>query len=121
MPKKQANPRARDWFLTINNPSDDELPDFDNMTPAPRYVIYQKEQGESGTIHFQLYIEYINPTVFNTVKKHFPRANIRIRKGTRQDCRKYCSKEETRIDGPYEWGKWYPAGQGNRSDLDSLR
>lgn len=40
-----------------------------------------------------------------------------LRRGTVADARSYCTKEETRVLGPFEFGE--PSGQGTRNDLAS--
>lgn len=42
------------------------------------------------------------------------------RRGSREDARKYSMKEDTREDGPFEFGEWDDSAQGKRSDLALL-
>lgn len=82
------------------------------------YLIYQEEIGESGTHHFQGYIEMpksVRFTHFGMHGAHFEKAH-----GSAEECKKYCSKEETRVDGPYEFGT-ISRGQGSRADIIALR
>ena len=62
-------------------------------------------------------------TLKNKFKKAgFNDAHIEMRKGTVQDCVDYCSKEETRVDGPWRGGEInLKDQQGSRSDLAELR
>lgn len=46
------------------------------------------------------------------------RAHLETRRGTRDEARDYCMKNETAIDGPWEHGD-FGKGQGNRSDIDT--
>lgn len=81
--------------------------------------MYQVEIGESGTRHFQGYIEMskpCRPSKFKELKgAHFEKAQ-----GTPEQCKDYCTKEDTRAEGPFEFGE-ISEGQGQRSDLISLR
>ena len=92
-------------------------------TPAwLRYAIYQEEVGENGTHHFQGYLELSSPQRIAALKRAFPefeRAHFEVARGSQEQCIAYCSKEDTRIDGPYEWGE-KSAGQGNREDIKAF-
>lgn len=114
--------RAYGWILTINNPdqSIDELKDYIASLKGLKYGVFQREKGEEGTEHFQIYLEFNNQKRFDTLKNQFPRAHIEKRKGTRTQARNYCMKEETRIEGPVEIGEFVPDEQGKRTDLEIL-
>jgi len=45
--------------------------------------------------------------------------HVEGRRGTRDQAREYCRKEESRVDGggPWEYGNFGLGGQGKRSDL----
>lgn len=105
--------RARGWFMTLNNPTAEEEALF--AAEDTVYTIYQIESGENKTEHIQGLLYYANPRVWP--KARFPRAHfspVRCLK----DAIAYCSKEETRVRGPYEKGE-RPA-QGERSDLKEI-
>lgn len=98
--------KTRTWTLTINNPTDEEVKFIDSMMEDDTVVdlIGQHEEGESGTLHIQLMINWKNPRAFGGVKKLFPRAHIEpVRNliGTA----KYCSKEDTREELLPSWEK----------------
>jgi hypothetical protein len=115
------NPVNRHWLLTINYkdstpPTDDELQfTLENLSNI-RYYIYQLEQGEQGTHHHQLYLSFHNTIRFSYLKKQFPTAHIESRRGTHQQARDYCSKDDTRVSSVHEWGD-PPDEQGKRSDI----
>jgi hypothetical protein len=73
-----------------------------------RYMVYQLEIGESGTPHLQGYVEFTKPWRFNRVRRFLKGAHIEPRKGTRNEARAYCMKEEGRIELPVEYGDWIP-------------
>lgn len=105
--------RARGFLLTINNPTNEdkialESDDF-------KYLVYQYEKGEEGTLHIQAFIYYANARVFP--KKKFPRAHIEAAKNINA-AMNYCKKEESRVEGPFEFGD--PPGQGRRTDLEAV-
>lgn len=90
--------RNRGWFLTINNYSPEDEANIDNIG-ADKYI-WQEEVGNSGTPHLQVFLYFINPVDFNTVKRWFPAAHIEKAQSNSESI-KYCSKESTRIRGPF--------------------
>lgn len=109
--------QARAWCFTVNNPAFpvDELPHVDHE----RYVVWQLEKGENGTLHIQGYIELDRPTRLTALKTWLPTAHFEVRRGTREQARDYCMKADTReVDcGPYERGEFSRGGSGKRNDL----
>jgi len=95
---------SRRWMFTLNNP-EGLIPEDEIAGWQSTYVIYQEEVGECGTHHFQGYIEmpksvrcsHFYPSLRGA---HFDRAA-----GNPEQCKAYCSKAETRVGGPYEFGK----------------
>lgn len=87
-----------------------------------RYIIWQLECGEQEhRYHLQGYVELNSPCRLSTVRNLISNtAHWEIRRGTRDEARNYCRKEETRIAGPWERGAWNSAGQGFRSDLQGI-
>lgn len=109
-----AGSRSRNWVFTLNNP--DGLLEFSDKCDV-RYAIYQGEIGESGTYHFQGYVQFSQPTTMSRVRSAIGGApHLEIRAGSHQEAVRYVSKEDTRVDGPYEYGQ--PVDdQGARNDL----
>lgn len=106
-------------MFTQNNP--DGLigaPEFQEV--GMRYLIFQEEIGENGTPHLQGYIEMPSPCRFSKFRDILPGAHFEIARGTPDQCKAYCSKEDTRISGPYEIGT-FGATQGVRTDMLALR
>lgn len=84
---------------------DDSVNDYVMKLNHFRYTCWQVELGEKEhTLHIQMYINFDNPKDFKTVKKYFPTAHFEEARGTAKDCKDYCSKEDTRVRGPYEEG-----------------
>jgi hypothetical protein len=107
-----ANLRARNWIYTINNPTEDCTP---SSWPDVKYMIWQKERGVNGTEHFQGYVSFGKPMRMAALKKISQVAHWEVRKGTEQQCIDYCSKQDTRIAGPWEVG--VRPSPGKRNDL----
>lgn len=116
MPPRLATIRARNWIFTINNPSDNDLPKLFTDT---RFCIWQREKGAQGTEHLQGYVGFTKALTLGQVKTMNSTAHWEPRKGTEQQAIDYCSKAETRLDGPWEFGE--RSNQGKRSDLLALK
>lgn len=112
---------AKHWCFTLND-ADDQLEFSDVIEiwgPHCDYLVFQEEQGEEGTKHYQGYAEFKKPvrlTGITAIAKHF-KPHWEKRKGKPAEARAYCMKEDTRIAGPWEHGEWKGGGQGARTDL----
>jgi hypothetical protein len=103
--------RARNWLLTLNQQEGRDLPDAEEWLnrlfteTKATYVIGQLERGEeSGRAHIQAYANWPDAIRFGRLKRFDNTVNLRevkIDNGVRQ----YCMKEETRVAGPWEFGK----------------
>ena len=69
------------------------------------YVCGQKEKGAQGTEHYQLYIELSQKQRLGYMKNINRRAHWEFARGTQKQCIDYVTKEETRIEEPFECGK----------------
>lgn len=104
--------RYRNYILTVNNPVSTEY----KFPEWVSYALWQEEKAPTtGTLHHQMYVECNRAVNFSTIKDLFPTAHIEPRRGTQEDAIGYCSKEETRVSGPYSYG--CPKRQGKRSDI----
>lgn len=115
------NEQSRVFMLTINNPSADDRSTIFEVGEKVTYAVWQYERGDEGTYHIQAYVELRRKTTLNTVISLFRRlrAHIEIRRGTQEEAVAYCSKEDTRIEGPWSVGeKHHP---GKRNDIFALR
>ena len=111
---------ARTYILTINNPEQSEQDFFDYCKNLEhiKYFIFQREKGESGTEHYQVYVEFSISKRFATIKGYFPKAHIEARKGTKTQAKDYCSKEKTRIGEVYEFGEFIE--ERERTDIAEM-
>lgn len=107
----------RNVVFTWNNP--DGLLEFDDE--RMEYLVYQEEIGETGTYHFQGYCEFTNKLSLNSAKALLGGASVHLerRRGNQTQAIAYAKKEETRVDGPYEYG--IPRSQGKRVDLEGFK
>ncbi|ATY70082.1 master replication initiator protein [Cow vetch latent virus] len=89
------------WCFTLNNPLS-----LLSLHESMKYLVYQREQGESGNIHFQGYIEMKKRSSIAAMKKLIPGAHFEKRRGTQAEARAYAMKEDSRIEGPWEFGEF---------------
>lgn len=116
-----AETQSRRWFLTINNEerSLEELSEYIKNLEHFKYAIFQREVGEKKeTPHIQGFIIFTIGKRFSTIQNYFPRAHIEQAKGTNTQARDYCSKEETRVEGPIEIGAF--AEERARTDISNF-
>lgn len=119
--------QAQRWTFTINfeGRTWESVVTEDLLPPiaAPiGYRIYQCEAGESGTVHFQGYLELDRPLDSREVHAlpGMQRAACFISGGSAEQNQRYCTKEEGRLAGPFEEGD--PCVEpGTRSDLLRLK
>lgn len=108
--------RARNYVFTINfGPLEDgsnyieepQLLDFSLFPSWISYCTYQLELSESGTEHFQGYLECVGTK--SMIQLHavpgFERAAMAVRRGTQAQADAYANKEDTRVDGPWTHGE----------------
>lgn len=113
MPAKQST----NWVFTINNPMD--YKPENEWKDEFKYLVYQHEKGEKGTNHLQGYCQLKNRKTLHALKKLHQYAHWEIRKGSHEQARDYCMKQDSRIKGPFEFGK--QPEQGKRTDLDAVK
>lgn len=85
------------------------------------YAVWQIEKAPgTGRLHVQGYVEFSKALGMQAIKDAIGdnTAHIEEAKGTSTENKKYCSKSDSRIDGPFEFGK--QREQGKRSDLAAV-
>lgn len=110
---------VRRWCLTenclplllVHGLQEEGLPD------GVKYFIGQLEKApDTGKLHLQGYVELAQAKRLPWLKENLSRtAHWEAAKGSQDENRAYCSKDQTRQDGPWEFG--VPAAQGKRTDL----
>lgn len=118
---EEDNKMARRWCLTINNPkeSDEEMLEYVKALEHFKYVIFSREKGhEKETEHFQMFIIFSVGKRFSTIKNYFPTAHIEKAQGSNVQAREYCTKSDTHISGPFEFGKF--SEERARTDIQSF-
>lgn len=115
-----SDTQSKAWVFTINNPTSEPVYDAGTMD----YLVWQYEVGKEGTEHIQGYVRYKTRGRLARVKKIDARLHAEAAKGSEQQNRDYCTKDETRKPGtePHEYGEFKADAnkQGKRSDLTEL-
>lgn len=110
---------AKDWVYTFNNPTERDSW-VERVNQHSNYHVCQLERGEQGTIHLQGFVQFIDKKRLSTLQTLFGRAvHWEKRKGSPFQCIEYCTKDDTRVEGPWKYGK--PSYQGKRTELDDFR
>jgi len=119
--EKPYNRKFRRVLFTLNNPGDFR-PVFDDSKMA--YMVWQVEKGKEGTEHIQGYIRFKGKPRGSAIDKMLGNKHPHLEecRGNEQQCKDYCTKEDTRVSVGEEHGTFNPdAGkQGHRSDIDAI-
>lgn len=85
------------------------------------YLVAQVEKApNTGKVHLQGYIALSKRTTLAAVKKIYSgTAHWEVARGTSKENKDYCTKTESRLAGPWEFGVM-PAGTGSRTDLKEI-
>lgn len=116
----QKGPRSEYWMFTYNNPvlTGEEFKEkFLRHFVDCYFLVFQKEKGENGTEHFQGYCELNKRMYLEDMRKFKSTIHWETRNSTAQHCINYCTKDETRIEGPWRVGEPNGLSQGKRSDI----
>lgn len=118
--------KSRYWLLVENNPSVEPVFDPEWM----QYMVFQGEMGESGTPHWQIYVQCKIAQRASRLKAWIPSAHIDLQCGTNEQARDYSMKDISYKEGhqsvclqePKEFGEFKPTrgAQGTRNDLEAL-
>ncbi len=128
MPPKASRSFAKNWCWTYNRP--DETPDdvweqlkermkLVGTEDGVEFLVFQAERGSGGREHLQGYIMLNRRCSLAGVKRDFFHVNeihLEVARGTPQQNISYCSKNDDRLDGPFEFGA-VTSGAGARTDL----
>lgn len=117
--------RGRGWSFVLQTPNPatvlngDELREsFKIILNNASYWVCQLEKGNEGeNYHIQGYLCFKNQKTLSGVKKLFlpHKPHLEFARGNPEQNRTYCTKEETRQQGPWEYGEL--PKKGKRNDL----
>lgn len=106
------------FAVTQNNP---KYKLEDKLAGEYEYLVYQHEKGKQGTPHCQGYVITKKQKKLAAIRELLPGCDVDTRKGTHEQLKKYCTKDESRTEGPYEFGtEPKKTEKGARTDLTQL-
>lgn len=107
--------RIRNWMFTCF----DVTYDPKTFDPTPTFVVWQLEEAPTTKrLHLQGYVELGTSVRLATLAKKNPGLHLEPRRGTPDQAYAYCTKTESRKDGPWEHGTM--KAQGARTDLHTF-
>lgn len=116
------------WCFTLNNPEDygATVASVRNLVEQEKkvhYAVLQYERGPAGTPHIQGYWVLASKKRLQQVRALIPGAHFEGARGSKAQNKTYCTKVETRIDGPWEFGEFVEerARSDLRAAVDSIR
>lgn len=126
MERQNKGAQGKYWCFTVNNPDEKDEDIISALgeigeDKTARYVVWQKERGENGTLHLQGYIEFNSNQRLKSLKERIPRGHFEIRRGSAQQASDYCKKSDGRVDGPWEYGELKLPEKGKRTDIIALK
>jgi len=97
--------KSRQWIGTCNNPDPGTYEDY--MRAWSKHTVYCNGQLEvaptTGTPHMQYFLHFKEATRMSALKKICKRSCFK-RISVNNGADDYCMKEETRVEGPWEFG-----------------
>lgn len=108
MEKVIEDVRSRGWLITLPYKKDESVYKIKYvMTILSKYKTYAfqvEKGGNTGYLHYQIYVEHSQAIRFSTLKAAFPHAHLETRIGSKKQAWDYCTKEDTRLHGPWTSG-----------------
>ena len=93
---------------------------LENMqTDGLNWACGQVEKKNTLHLQFGVVFDRKHSKRFCTMKKYFPTAYLALAKGTNYDIKVYCTKQDTRVEEPFEIGTF--VDKGKRTDYDEFR
>ncbi len=106
------------WCFT-----DFTIRDYDELPEHVTYMVWQKEEcPTTNRAHLQGYVELSKRRGLNFMRAAISdTAAWAVRRGTQEECIAYCTKDDTRILGPWTLGAPSVNNSGQRTDLLEFR
>lgn len=112
------NPQARRWMWVYNNPpmpGQEYFEFLETKNDVIKWCVFQLERAPTtGTPHFQGFVGFNNPKRLTEVKKLFNCNSLHLETMVAKQAT-YAMKEDTRIEGPWKFGKL--PSPGERTDI----
>jgi len=120
-PSRRRPNKCRYWVFTENDEPEAFIESLNQEWPLPglSFVQGQLESAPvTGQLHFQGVVGCAKQVRLSQLKKLLsPTAHFEPMKGRIDQAIDYCSKDASRVDGPFSWGDVPQKTQGKRNDL----
>ena len=115
--------RSTYWCFTLNFNIEDGVPDLLEKFEGTdvRYACWQHEKSSHD--HLQGYLQFKNRQSMTAAKAVFDpyKPHMEVQKARRNsDARDYCLKEDTKVDGPWEFGEFLIAGSNKGKQREQV-
>lgn len=108
-----ARQQSKCWVFTLNNYVEGDHDLLKNLVEGNHaiadYIVFQAEIGDSGTPHYQGYLELKRRTDLVKLKRclgpSLRQMHLERRRASQRRAIEYAKKTETREDGPWEFGE----------------
>lgn len=113
--------KSRNFLMTLNNPIVEAETYIKRIHESLKavYTCGQLEKGAEGTPHIQFFMNFKEPIRCSKIKKHDNSLHIEVVK-VNNGAHDYCMKEDTRLEGPYEYGT-KPVQRNNKTDWEEVK
>lgn len=134
-PVRRNRQRLKDWMVTLsinllpeNKKNGDAIKEHLDGLPVGfiKCAVWQEEVGEGGYEHFQMFLRLHEQLDLGVVKRRLNLGDgphLEPRRGNPAQCHAYCTKANTRVNGPWYWPDeraFDDCGPGARTDLKLL-
>lgn len=85
------------FFITENNPTEESIARYKEINCIWIAIAKEHEDDENKTPHIHIAIAFKGRRQCRAIKKLFPRADVKIMRGTPQDCVTYMTKENPQL------------------------
>nr|AIR91926.1 Replicase-associated protein [Melon chlorotic mosaic alphasatellite] len=112
--------QSRNWCFTLFSYV---LPLFSSLPEWAEYLVFQEEQCSStGRKHIQGFVTLKRSQRLSFLKKKLgDGVHLEIAKGSASSNRDYCTKDDTRASGPWEFGVLAEQGSRKRKTMESFQ
>ena len=114
--------QGKNWCFTLFQY--EQVPVWNELPDWATYMVFQEEQApDTGRKHIQGYVQLVTQKRMKALKTlmNSDSAHLSIAKGTAKQNKVYCTKEDTRVSGPWEYGEIIERGSNKRKVMEKYK